>query len=96
MNFRPCSHDNGDFDRRDFCNGTKLRRAAPIFKVEGNILDRFSQYIGLYFVSARKTIQYCVNKYSLKEVGSARLSYFLNMSPAAVFVVIESFQKWSL
>ena len=76
-------------------SATERSCAAPIFKVEGNISDRLSQYIGLYFVSARKTIQYCVNKYSLKEVGSARLSYFLNMSPAAVFVVIESFQNWS-
>ena len=71
--------------------------AAPIFKVESNISDRFAQYIGLYFVSARKTNRYNLKetKYSLKEVGSARLSYFFNMSPAAVFVVIESFQKWS-
>ena len=69
--------------------------ATPIFEVESNISDRLSQYIGLYFVSARKTIRYNVNKYSLKEVGSPRLSYFFNMSPAAVFVVIESFQKWS-
>ena len=79
----------------DAISAAERSYATPIFKGESNISDRLSQYVGLYFVSARKTIRYSMNKYSLKEVGSARLSYFFNMSPAAVFVVIESFQKWS-
>ena len=45
-------------------------RATPIFKVESNISDRLSQYIGLYFVSARKTIRYKVwTNTALKRLG---------------------------